>query len=123
MLQVIFSVADLLVAWGLHKLAMLSGCDAGIATNACLAWLLNPFTFTISTRGSSDALVAFVLLAVLLMLRWRLSCLAGILWGFAVHWRMFPVIYGPSIMLFLALSNANKENASSSKVSYIGILE
>lgn len=119
LVQVLFSAADLMVAWALSKLVILSGFNASTATNVSLAWLLNPFTFTISTRGSSDALVAFILLAILMALRWRQSFLAGILWGFAVHWRMFPVIYGPSIMLFLALGNARKQGTNKNRVSYL----
>ncbi|GMH43418.1 hypothetical protein BSKO_11340 [Bryopsis sp. KO-2023] len=100
--KVIFSVADLCVGWVIHSLLKSFGLNSNVAQKFSLLWLWNPFTFTISTRGSSDVLIAFVLLATLLAIRNGYHGLAGALWGFSVHWRIFPIIYGPSVVLFLA---------------------
>lgn len=92
---------------------------------ALLAWLYNPYTFTISTRGSCDALIAVLLLLLLRVLAWRGSTLnnlfAGFLYGFAVHFRVYPIIYAPALGLFLlrrqylnmAASAVNGQNPNS----------
>jgi phosphatidylinositol glycan class M len=56
--------------------------------------LLNPLVFTISTRGSSEALLSsFVLLALYAGLKGRWAW-AGALLGLGVHWKIYPVVYG-----------------------------
>lgn len=56
--------------------------------------LLNPLVFSISTRGSSESVLAsLVLLTLYTALRGRWDA-AGVLLGFSTHWKIYPVIYG-----------------------------
>eukprot|EP00798_Chlamydomonas_sp_ICE-L_P030293 gene30293-35281_t len=81
---------------------------------ATALWLFNPFTLTISTRGSCDVLVVVMLLAVLWsILRGQRLC-AALIYGLAVHFRIYPIIYAPSLVLFLA--NRKEDGTQSSKV-------
>ncbi|KAL0946705.1 hypothetical protein HGRIS_012892 [Hohenbuehelia grisea] len=56
--------------------------------------LLNPLIFTISTRGSSESVLATFVLATLdaaMREKWD----AAAVWlGISVHWKIYPVIYG-----------------------------
>ena len=70
---------------------------------ALLVWLANPLTCTISTRGNGDSIVVLGLVLLLRQLRLRRYLLAGCLYGALVHWRLFPVIYGPGLLLHLLL--------------------
>ncbi len=66
------------------------------------AHLLNPLIFTISTRGSSESILASLVLATLyaaLKDRWDLAAL-GL--GVATHWKVYPVIYGFSCVAALS---------------------
>lgn len=65
-------------------------------------WLLNPMVITISTRGSSESvLTCIVMLAVASLLRDNL--VASALWlGLAIHFKIYPIIYLPAILLYLA---------------------
>ncbi|KAF4576706.1 GPI mannosyltransferase 1 [Pleurotus pulmonarius] len=66
------------------------------------AHLLNPLIFTISTRGSSESILASLVLATLyaaLEDRWDLAAL-GL--GVATHWKVYPVIYGFSCVAALS---------------------
>lgn len=63
-LQAVFVAADLAAALQIKWLVTHSGATPGATSVALLTWLVNPFTATISTRGSCDALVAVLLLQV-----------------------------------------------------------
>ncbi|KAL3125755.1 hypothetical protein niasHT_004205 [Heterodera trifolii] len=83
-----------------------------------LFWLFNPFTAIISARGNCDAIIcALVLLALFLLIRdgttaaaVRRLALAAVIHGAgATHFRIFPLIYLPSIFLSFAHSSQNHQ--------------
>ncbi|KAG6829193.1 hypothetical protein H0H92_005394 [Tricholoma furcatifolium] len=56
--------------------------------------LLNPLVFSISTRGSSESVLAsLVLLTLYAALRGQWDA-AALLLGLSTHWKIYPVIYG-----------------------------
>lgn len=65
-------------------------------------WLFSPFTATISTRGNGEALVVCMLMGLIYMLDEGRILVAALLYGIAVHWRIFPIIYAPSILLYIS---------------------
>ncbi|TPX31352.1 hypothetical protein SmJEL517_g05286 [Synchytrium microbalum] len=72
-------------------------------------WSLNPFVATISTRGSSESLaVCLVLWAVYLSLvkRWKMS---AVVLGVAIHFKIYPVIYGAPCLVSLKPDGAGVE--------------
>ncbi|KAG2447595.1 hypothetical protein HYH02_007518 [Chlamydomonas schloesseri] len=99
--KVLFSAADLLVAGLLSHLLRAAGASPRLRAVATAAWLFNPYTATISTRGSCDVLSVLLLLGLLVMLLHGADVAAGALYGLAVHFRIYPVIYGPATVLFL----------------------
>ncbi|KAH7929732.1 glycosyltransferase family 50 protein [Leucogyrophana mollusca] len=72
-----------------------SGVDRHVrATFLAATHLLNPLVFAISTRGSSESLLAtFVLLTLTCALESRWDAAAFLL-GVSTHWKIYPVIYG-----------------------------
>jgi hypothetical protein len=66
-----------------------------------LFYLYNPFVISISTRGSSDCIIIFFILLMLVFLELEIYSIAGILYGLAVHFKIYPIIYGPAIYLFI----------------------
>ncbi|KAL9599171.1 MAG: hypothetical protein Q9219_004039 [cf. Caloplaca sp. 3 TL-2023] len=56
---------------------------------------------TISTRGSSEGLLGVIVVALLWAVTRRQIILAGIFLGLSVHLKIYPFIYGPSILWFL----------------------
>ncbi|KAG1717227.1 glycosyltransferase family 50 protein, partial [Suillus occidentalis] len=66
------------------------------ATLLAATHLLNPLVFTISTRGSSKAILCtFVLLTLFYALERRRNA-AAIILGPSAHWKIYPIIYGVS---------------------------
>ena len=99
--QVLFSAGDLAAAGLIDYLLRRQAASAPARQAAMLAWLFNPFTMTISTRGSCDVLCVLLLLALLAALLHGRVLASGLLYGLAVHFRIYPVIYGPAAVLYL----------------------
>jgi len=68
---------------------------------ASLFYLYNPLTVVICTRGSADCIITFLVLLSLIYLEKRNYCLSALLYGFAVHFKIYPIIYAPSLFLYL----------------------
>lgn len=69
-------------------------------------WLLNPMVITISTRGSSESILTVLIMLSLYCLIKSKNVLASAFWlGLAIHFKIYPIIYIPSIMLYLTNSS------------------
>jgi phosphatidylinositol glycan class M len=100
----LFIVCDLLTGW--IVLQLLNRLKPGLEPWKKLAlsslWLMNPMVITISTRGSSESvLCVFVMTFVLLLLRGE-TVLSGVFAGLSVHFKVYPIIYLPTAMLYLS---------------------
>lgn len=74
----------------------------GIRCLCISIWLFSPFTATISTRGNGEAVVVCMLMGLLYMIETDQIFWAAILYGVAVHWRIYPIVFAPSILIYLA---------------------
>ena len=61
-------------------------------------WLWNPMVANISTRGSSEGLLGVLVAALLWATLTKKPTLAGLILGLAVHFKIYPFIYGISII-------------------------
>jgi len=69
-----------------------------LATLLSAVHLLNPLVFSISTRGSSEALLSlFVLSTLYAALKEKWDLCATFL-GLSTHWKIYPLIYGVSCL-------------------------
>lgn len=94
--------------------AMLPAKYAERAVLSACAWLYNPFTMVIATRGNGDSMTcALVLGALYVLLRsvrtagggdgsFVQCALAGCLHGIAIHLRIYPLLFSVSYYLFCA---------------------
>lgn len=74
-----------------------------IANIAMCIWLYNPLSIAISTRGNGDTITGLLVLSVLYFMQvkqWYF--VAGLLHGFAIHVRLYPIVY--SLTLFMHIS-------------------
>eukprot|EP00929_Paragymnodinium_shiwhaense_P010067 TRINITY_DN11454_c0_g1_i2.p1 TRINITY_DN11454_c0_g1~~TRINITY_DN11454_c0_g1_i2.p1 ORF type:complete len:392 (-),score=31.52 TRINITY_DN11454_c0_g1_i2:349-1524(-) len=102
--KILFSALDVLAVWPL-TLWLRRSCRRGegeaLAKLGVALWLLNPFTFTISTRGSCESIVVLLLysmLAVIDVPGFGLP-VAAALFGLAVHFRIYPIVYALPLLL------------------------
>lgn len=101
--KVLFSIADLLVGVLLHSLVVRRGVASSKATLYVTAiWLLNPIIANISTRGSAESVLGVLVVSVLSLAdrgRWDAAAVA---FGLSVHFKIYPVIYGSSLLASIA---------------------
>ncbi|EOA20634.1 hypothetical protein CARUB_v10000947mg [Capsella rubella] len=97
----LFSASDLLVGWFIHTILKERKVPEKICTYSVMVWLLNPFTFTIGTRGNCEPVVCAMILWIFIsLMRGNLSQ-AAFWYGLVVHFRVYPIIYALPIILVL----------------------
>ncbi|KAI9706703.1 MAG: GPI mannosyltransferase 1 [Candelina mexicana] len=105
--KLVFMLADIIAGWLIYLILRMGrrdggmGMDKGRAIKYASLWLLNPMVAAISTRGSSESLLAVMVLGLLWAVLKRRVWLAGGLLGLSVHFKIYPFIYGASIMWYL----------------------
>lgn len=78
----------------------------------CL-WMFNPFTANVSTRGNAESVVAlFVVLSLYLLFRGKLF-LGSVVYGVAVHFKIYPILYSLPLFLWIAHSDVSRHTKTS----------
>lgn len=118
--KVLFAIGDMVAGWLIYRILRLRGMNSSSATNYASIWWLNPIVAGISTRGSSEGLLAVIVVALLWSVQTRRIALAGCLLGLAVHFKIYPFIYAASI--FWALEPVSTSEFKSMKDRLLAII-
>lgn len=98
--KIIFALADVVAGWLviqlLRRVYRMSTVKA--LKYVAAVWLWNPMVANISTRGSSEGLLGVFVAALLWATLTKRPILAGSILGLAVHFKIYPFIYGVSII-------------------------
>ncbi|CAN8252540.1 unnamed protein product [Cochlearia groenlandica] len=97
----IFSASDLLVGLFIRTILKQRKVPEEICTYSVMVWLLNPFTFTIGTRGNCEPVVCAMILWIIISLMQGNLSQAAFWYGLVVHFRVYPIIYALPIILVL----------------------
>ncbi|XP_058079636.1 GPI mannosyltransferase 1-like isoform X1 [Magnolia sinica] len=97
----VFSASDLLVGLFMHTILKLRRVPEKLRLYTVAAWLFNPFTFTIGTRGNCEPIVCAMVLWVIISLMNGNILEAAFWYGLLVHFRIYPIIYSLPIILVL----------------------
>jgi phosphatidylinositol glycan class M len=109
--KVLFAAADILAGWLLVRiLTQHYGLTTGAATQYAAVWLLNPIVAGISTRGSCEGLLGVLAASLLLAVLQKNITWAGIILGFAVHFKIYPFVYASSLVWYLDTASADPKN-------------
>ena len=95
----LFAIGDIATGW--LTLAILQssyGFSRDRALSYACIWLLNPIVAQISTRGSSEGLLGVIIVLLLWASANQKPMLTGLLLGLAVHFKIYPFVYGLSIL-------------------------
>lgn len=63
--------------------------------------LFNPVVINVSTRGNSDMIICFLVLGCLAAFSTKRYFTAGLYIGFAIHMKIYPIVYIPALVLAL----------------------
>ncbi|KAJ5810708.1 uncharacterized protein N7503_002926 [Penicillium pulvis] len=98
--KILFALADVLAGWlAVQLLTRFYRLSPERALRyVAAAWLWNPMVANISTRGSSEGFLGVLVAALLWATLTRKAVLAGLILGLAVHFKIYPFIYGISIL-------------------------
>jgi phosphatidylinositol glycan class M len=99
--KILFAVGDLVAGFLIVRILRNQGMSQERALRYASIWLLNPMVATISTRGSSEGLLGAMVVALLWAVLEKRIWLSGALLGLAVHFKIYPVVYGMSIIWWL----------------------
>ncbi|KAI1727618.1 mannosyltransferase (PIG-M) domain-containing protein [Ditylenchus destructor] len=103
--KILFCAVDVATGWLLYKIKendSRQGTGEGEQKwlGICVFWLFNPLICIISARGNADSIVcAAVLLSLYLLNSHKLIPSAIVHGALAVHLKVYPIIYLPSIFL------------------------
>jgi phosphatidylinositol glycan class M len=115
--KALFALSDLVAGWLILLLLRRRGMDNVRALKYASVWLLNPMVANISTRGSSEGLLCVLVMANLWAFETRKIALSGFLLGFSVHLKIYPFIYGASMLW--ALRTPFKSTTSMSSIQKV----
>lgn len=96
--KALFALSDLLAGRIIFVLLRGRGLSRSSSLKYASVWLLNPMVANISTRGSSEGLLCVLVMSLLWAFETDRMPLAGILLGAAVHFKIYPFIYGASML-------------------------
>ncbi|KAL2427285.1 GPI mannosyltransferase 1 [Exophiala dermatitidis] len=96
--KVLFALSDLIAGWLILMVLKRQGLEETNALKYASVWLLNPMVANISTRGSSEGFLCVLVMALLSAFETRQIALSGILLGLCVHFKIYPFIYGASML-------------------------
>jgi GPI mannosyltransferase 1 subunit M len=96
--KALFAISDIVAGWMIFVVLQKRGLDEKRALKYSSIWLLNPMVATISTRGSSEGLLCVMVMALLWATEMHHIALAGVFLGLSVHFKIYPFIYGVSIL-------------------------
>ncbi|KAL4962197.1 glycosylphosphatidylinositol-alpha 1,4 mannosyltransferase I [Aspergillus stella-maris] len=119
--KALFALSDVLAGWLVARSLVLTH-GAGMSSERALKyacfWLLNPMVANISTRGSSEGLLSLLVVALLWAVLGRRVYLAGVLLGLGVHFKIYPFVYGVSILWWLDDTRTTASTASPASGSW-----
>ncbi|KAI8372826.1 PIG-M-domain-containing protein [Radiomyces spectabilis] len=97
----VFALADLAVGYLIHRILLQRGLPTKKALWLDALWLLNPMVANISTRGNAESLLGVMVLGTLYLVMLRRFYPACFLFGLAVHFKIYPVIYAIPILFLM----------------------
>ncbi|XP_014611786.1 PREDICTED: GPI mannosyltransferase 1 [Polistes canadensis] len=115
--KILFSLVDIVVAVLIRRILTRQKWNNKVVTISVFLWLYNPLTVVISTRGNADSLAVLPVILTLDFLQTDQFFLAGLIHGFSVHFRLYPIIF--SLAMFLSINKYNRFIPSLNQLKFV----
>lgn len=100
--KILFAASDLGCAYMAYGILRTFSPSEASAKKAIAAFILfNPIVVNVSTRGNSDMVITFLSLLVMISYFKRRYIQAALWLGFAIHFKMYPIIYAAPLVFGL----------------------
>ena len=116
--KVLFCICDLIVGIILYRMNIQINNETNMMASICSSfWLLNPMVIGVSTRGNCETIINLLVLNVFLYNNnnnnnnnngFHNTIIASLWFGFAIHMKIYPIIY--ALPLFLSKSTIRNNN-------------
>ena len=80
-------------------------------------WLFNPLIMAISTRGSADCIMSFLLCLLLYLMATQRTVAAAVVYAVAIVFKLYPVIYALALFMYLQLHLSPTRSQSNKHVA------
>ncbi|KAI6654086.1 Midasin [Oopsacas minuta] len=106
--KILFSILDILAGYLIY--VSIDGKKHGEYSRklATCFWLFNPLNIVVCTRGNAESIVCILVLLVLACLKSGWIKLSAIVYGLAVHFKVYPIVY--ALPLYLYCGYIGKKN-------------
>ena len=111
--KVLFATCDLIAGALIAASLQEQGLSPQKAWKYASVWLLNPMVATISTRGSSEGLLGAIVAGLIYCFVKRWIGATGAILGLAVHFKIYPFIYGVPMLWSLSAPTTRQHDDSS----------
>ncbi len=91
--KVLFSGVDIACGYVIYLIFQFLNVNQRKAIQFSCFWILNPFVIIISTRGSADTIVCFLVVVTLFYLLQEKICFGAFFFGLSIHFKIYPIIY------------------------------
>lgn len=117
--KILFSLFDILACYLIYLIVLHeNGNDRALARKCTYLWIFNPLPIVICSRGSSESMILCLVLAVLYLFLKQTYLLCGLVYGFSVHFKIYPITY--CLPLYLCLGETNRRASRRSLTSFKG---
>lgn len=110
--KLLFCLFDVLTSFLIHRIQRKSGLEPETCRSSTFLWLYNPLPIVISTRGSSESIVTFLVVLCVWLAGQPIPM--GLIFGLAVHFKIYPCIYALSFYFAMSPESSLELKSSSS---------
>jgi len=102
--KLIFVMFDIFAGYLIYCILRNDGLIKESVARICsFVWLLNPLVMNVSTRGSAESIIVALVLLTIHLYQQKVFILTGIVYGLAIHMKIYPIIF--CLSLYIPLTN------------------